>query len=364
VTAVACRRDIRLFVPCLALFLSACAKTGDPQPPLVLIPKPAADLAARQSSDKLVLTVTAPVENTDGSPVSTLAEVEVLRLVEERAGKPPVWSEEEFLARAQLLMEVPAQKFPAYRQGDKLVFHDDLAFEDRSIIYSRGLRYAVRFINKKNQTAGLSNQVYVAPLAIPGPPRSLSFQLGQEYIRILWPPPEANLDGSTPPRIAGYNVYRTEDPRGFPPAPLNKQTLPVTEFEDRDFQFDKTYYYGVSVVGSVENPYAESLPSAPLAVPAQDTFPPGPPGDLHAVAEGGIVILFWTAPPQNDVAGYRIYRREPDASEWASLDAELVTTLSYRDEKPGAGKKYEYRVTAVDTHGNESHPATVSVELQ
>ncbi|PYU96665.1 MAG: hypothetical protein DMG08_01635 [Acidobacteria bacterium] len=360
----ACLRDIRLFVPCLALFVSACAKTGDPQPPLVLIPKPAADLAARQSSDKLVLTVSAPVENTDGSPVSTLAEVEVLRLVEERAGNLPVKNEEEFLARAQLLVKVPAQKLPAYRQGGKLVFHDDLVFEDRSIIYKRGLRYAVRFINGKNQTAGLSNQVYVAPLAIPGPPRGLSFQLGQEYIRILWPPPETNLDGSTPPRIAGYNVYRTEDPRSFPPAPLNKQPLRATEFEDREFQFDKTYYYLVSVVGSVESPYAESLPSAPLAVPAQDTFPPEPPGDLHAVAEGGIVILFWTAPPQRDVAGYRIYRREPDVSEWASLDTELVTTLSYRDEKPGAGQKYEYRVTAVDTHGNESQPATVPVELQ
>ncbi len=345
---------------CLMFFFASCAKTGDPQPPLLLVPRPSADLAARQISDKILLNVSMPSENTDGSPVTTLAEVEILRVVEDRSRTPSPRSEEEFLRQAQTVLLVSTDKLPAYLEGNTLVFRDE---PGGSLVFSGAFRYGVRFINKQRQTAGLGNQAYLAPVPIPGPPATLSFQLGQEYVRIRWRPPTENMDGSRPARISSYNIYRTEDLRKFPPAPLNKEPIQATEFEDREFQFDKTYYYAASVVGNRENPYAESLPSPPLLVPTRDTFPPSVPENPQAVFEGGKVFLFWTAPPERDVVGYKIYRKEVGQTESQLLNSELEKIPSFRDEKPIAGKKYEYLVTAVDIFGNEGPPATAPVEI-
>jgi hypothetical protein len=343
------------------LFLTSCAKTGDPQPPQVRMPKPAVDLAARQVSDEIWLSLSAPVENTDRSPATTLARVEIYRRMEDKATSIVPLNDEEFLRGAQQIFQVTADQLPAHQQGNKLVFRDPLTLADRSTIFHRRFRYAVRFINTKNQTAGLGNQVHLEPVAIAETPGGLTSQLSQDSIKIRWIPPHRNIDGSSPARIAGYNIYRDESP-GLSPIPLNKEPLQAPEYEDRGFEFDKTYYYAVTVVGSALHP-VESLPSSILSVQTRDTFAPGPPGELSLVEEKPVVILLWVAPPESDVAGYRIYRREAGAQEKQQLGNELIETLSYRDEKAESGKKYEYSVTAVDTHGNEGPPASASIEV-
>ncbi len=116
-------------------------------------------------------------------------------------------------------------------------------------------------------------------------------------------------------------------------------------------------------MGSRQDPYAESAASAPVEVAARDVFPPGPPQNLNAVVENRAVILLWVAPPDPDVAGYRIYRRAEGEAEKSLLQAALVNALSFRDDQVRTGKRYEYQVTAVDTHGNESASAQTSVEV-
>ena len=349
---------------CALLFLSAgCAKVGEPQPPVLLIPKPAVDLAARQYADRVLLTVSMPTENTNGSPVTTLGQIEIFRVGESRGRITAPLPEKDYTKAAEKILTISTDKLSGYLHDKTLIFWDELSPQERATIYSRMFDYAVRLINRKKQTAGLSNQAIISPVAIPAAPAGLAATLTQEYVRLSWTAPSQNVDGSTPPRIAGYYVYRSEDPKDFPPAPLNSNLLAMPEFEDRSFQFDKTYYYFASIVGSREDPYAESLPSQPLPVVARDTFPPGPPHNLNAVVGNGVVILLWALPPDPDVAGYRIFRGEEAGREKQLLQPALVTALSYRDEKAPAGRKYEYFVIAVDTHGNESVPAHAVVEV-
>ncbi len=343
------------------LLLAACAKTGDPHPPVAVVPKPAADFAARQYSDQVVLTVSMPTENTDGSAVDHLGETQVLRCVESDRSKDAPIPEADFLKQAAVISSVSADKIGDYLHDKTVQFRDELSFPDRSVIYREAFRYAVRFFNRKKQSAGLSNQVFIAPVPVPPPPKGLSAEETQQYVVLRWNPPAENIDGSRPPRVAGYNVYRTEDPKNFPPLPLNSKLLQKPEFEDRTFQFDKTYYYAVSVIASPENPLAESLPSAALKVVTRDIFPPGPPQNLNGVPVEGAVLLLWGAPPDTDVAGYRVYRKEEGSGAFVPLQSELVTILSYRDATVRAGGKYTFRVTAVDTHGNEGPPAETSV---
>jgi hypothetical protein len=356
-------RSVPTFLAIICLLdLLSCGKIGEPQPPQVLVPKPAVDLAARQYGDRILLSVSVPAQNTNGSRLTTLGSVEILRVTGDRQGATPL-SEDAFLAQAQSLGSIAAADLARYRRDDSLALPDPAPVGPASL-YKRGFRYAVRFINRRNQTAGLSNQVYIAPVPIPFAPDKLVSAVTQDSIKLTWNAPAANADGSAPARIAGYSIYRTEDPKSVPMVPLNVAPLTKPEFEDRSFEFDKTYYYAVSVVASIGNPYAESLPSALQSVTPRDTFPPGIPKSLDAVAENGVVTLLWTAPDDNDVAGYRVYRKEKDGAARVLLQTQLVTALSFRDDQVRRGNQYEYSIAAVDTHGNEGPAATVIVEVQ
>ena len=350
------------FCLAIALLFQGCAKIGAPEPPLVKVPSPSKDLAVQERSDGVTLTVSMPTLNTDGSPVNSLKQIEVYRIIEaDRRPWPPL-PQEEFLWRAERIIDV-SDDFSRYLHGSVLVFNDGLPAAGREGAYQKSFRYAVRFINAKNQTAGLGNQAVIAPVPLPLPPGDLASEAGQDFVRIRWTPPTENDDGSRPARVAGYKIYRSEDPETPSPAPLNDTLLLKPEFTDQNFQFDKTYYYVVSVVASTENPYAESRASKPLAVKTLDTYPPGAPGDFHAVLDRGIVILLWTAPEVPDIAGYRVYRAEGTDGALQTLVKGLITLLSQRDETAQPGKLYRYSVRAVDTHGNEGPPAEASIEI-
>jgi len=347
----------------LPLLLAGCAKTGDPQPPIVVVPKPAADLAAIQHSDSIVLSVSMPAENTNGSPAAVPRLIEVYRRAElQRTDAGPL-PETEFFKGAVKTLSIPADEAPQYVKSGTLVLRDALPNANDPEMYRRAYRYAVRFLNRKGQSAGLSNQAFLAPIPMPDPPRLLAAEITQDALRLSWEPPAKNIDGSAPARIEGYRIYRSEDPKQFPPAPLNQEPLQKPEFDDRDFQFGRTYYYAVSAVASREKPVAESLASPPLEVSPVDTFPPGMPQKLNAVAAESAVLLLWAAPGDRDVAGYRVFRREKGAPSWQPLSHEPVVALSYRDEKAEPGKTYQYQVIAVDKSGNPGPPAEVSADF-
>ncbi len=347
-----------LFVP---LFLSSCAKTGDPQPPLVRVPRPSVDLSALQQGDDVVLIVSMPRENTDGSPAVPPSEIELFRLAQEDRRDRGEIPENDFLARAEQIFDVSGD-LSAVISRERLVFRDSLPSGDRAAVYQRAYRYAVRFINSRNQTAGLGNQAVIAPVPVPAPPAEVSSEVTQDFIRLHWSPPQGNADGSRPARVAGYKLYRSEDPNFLSPEPLHDGLLLEPEFEDRSFQFGQTYYYAVSVIASAENPYAESRASTRHAVSPTDRFPPPAPVDLQAVVDRGVVLLLWLAPDAPDVSGYRIYRTDK-AGIRVLLHSDLVSALSFRDEKAEAGISWLYGVAAVDIHGNEGPPAEVSIDI-
>lgn len=355
-----------LLISIQLLFITACAKVGEPQPPEIRIPKPGVDLAVRQISDHIVLSVSMPVQNTDGSDVSTLHGVEVLRIAEKSKNgeNTQPLSQEQFIDRSSRIISIPESRIQDYLQDGSLVIRDMLRFQDRSEIYSYAFRYGVVFVNNKNEAAGLSNQVFIKPIPIPAAPTGLSSEVNEHSIDLRWLEPHENMNGSKPARIAGYKVFRSEDAQKFPATPINTVPLQKPEYTDSDFLFDKTYYYDVSVVGSFQNPYAESNPSAPHMVIPRDTFPPDSPRNFNAVLERGIVILLWMAPESQDVAGYRIFKTEEGTAATQTLQKKLITALSFRDSDVLSNRNYEYSIVAVDGHGNESKAIHTKVEVR
>ena len=111
--------------------------------------------------------------------------------------------------------------------------------------------------------------------------------------------------------------------------------------------------------------------SSPVTIAMRDTFPPHPPSGLEAVPGGATaadrsIDLSWTPDTDADLAGYFVYRQEVDPKGVVTgtvtrLNTTPVVGPAYRDQTALAGHRYAYRVTAVDTAGNESAP---SADLQ
>jgi len=83
---------------------------------------------------------------------------------------------------------------------------------------------------------------------------------------------------------------------------------------------------------------------------------PVTPTGLSAEPGAGRVRLRWNANKETDLAGYHVYRRGAEESELERIritGAPVVAT-DYADTTALAGETYVYRVSAIDTDGNES----------
>lgn len=339
------------------LSIAGCAKIADPLPPEILIPKAAVDLTAEQRADHAVLKVSFPKLNTNGTAVTTLRRVEIYRLAEDASGASTVKQipESQFHSKADPILSIPADRLSDYRHQDLLVIEDRFSSLKQSEIYTRAFRYAVLFVNDKDQAAGFSNQAVISPVAIPLPPARLAAEVAETSLDITWSAPSENMDGSAPARIRGYNIYRSEEPNAVPDKPVNPLPLQKPEFKDVKFQFDRTYYYWVRALGGFQKSPVESFPSDVLAVTPRDTFPPLPVVNFNVLLENGAALLLWNPSPSPDVAEYRIARKEKRMEEWKQLPGKLNATVhSYRDQDIVSGIEYQYNIIAVDKHGNKS----------
>jgi hypothetical protein len=365
-------RSVRFPIPIAALIaatyllLSAgCARIADPQPPRILVPKSAVDLTCRQLARSIVLSVSMPDLNTDGSRIPTLQRVDIFRVMEpviEEEIAAPI-SEKQFLAQAVRIQSIPEAEFPDHLNDKTFIVRDEPHNTPESTFYTSLFRYAVAFVNNKGQAAGLSNQVTIRPIRVAAPPQGISGEVTEHAVRLKWTPPPA-LEGTERSAIEGYNIYRSEQPDLFPSSPINALPVKNPEFEDEKFQYNKTYYYAVSTIGSLQNPSAESLRSSAIQIETRDVFPPAPPKDFNALFEKGVVLLLWAPSSSSDVVGYRIIRQEKGEEKPQRLQQDLIPSLSYRDAAVESGKLYEYSIQAIDSSGNASSDARVEVQTQ
>jgi subtilase family serine protease/Tol biopolymer transport system component/fibronectin type 3 domain-containing protein len=145
---------------------------------------------------------------------------------------------------------------------------------------------------------------------------------------------------------------------------LKDNLVATTSYQDIDAK-DKKYGYKVTAVDKYG---FESPPSEEKSVVVGDIIPPAAPRGLSAAASGPDVTLDWSLTPNTepDLAGYLVYRNSEQG--WMRITPTPVSALSYLDALLPNGS-YTYRITAVDTVGNESGPsneatAAVSIGLQ
>lgn len=344
--------------------LPACGRRRPPQPPVERVPQRTELLSGAQRGNQVILGWPAPLRNAPDGSVQSIRRIDVYRLAEP-VNAPVTLTEEEFGARATLIGSVP---FEAIQSNEGTISYTD----ELRLTEPVRLRYAVRFVNDAGQRAAFSNFLFVEPAASVSLPPKLSPDVApaESSITIRWDRPEANIDGSTPPNLLGFNVYRATRSQNEPAqTPINgPRPVPATQtqFTDQNFSYGEEYVYVVRAVslGTGGNP-VESLNSNPATVPTRDVFAPTAPKGISLAPGNNRVAAFWAANPERDVAGYNIYRStDPDLAkeQWTKLNRSLLVKTTFQDDSVQSGVKYYYYLTAVDAVGNVSQPSDVVSE--
>lgn len=334
---------------------AGCGAPGAPQPPSLELPRTVQDLTASRKGNKITLAWTVPAQTTDGQNIrrSKLGPAQVCRAV----GEFPMRYCMQFAG------EIPAEQVPLAKSGEKaerLTFVDNLAPQVQREHPTEFASYAISMSNWRGRSAGLSNQVRVPLAPTMAAPAEIRSGVAPEAIVLTWT--GSSHEHLSPNLRHVYRIYRAEEPRKPGAAIGEVQPDPEVRFEDRAFEWEKTYYYHVTPVTVVmQNGHklaeVEGEDSPEIKVVAHDIFPPAQPGGLQAVFSGPgqkpFIDLTWAPNTESDLAGYNVYRHEQGQAP-VKINSDMVRTPAYRDDRVETGRTYVYSVTAVDARGNES----------
>jgi predicted phage tail protein len=348
------------FVVVIVMAVAGCGKRRPPLPPVERVQQRTESLSGAQQGNQVILSWPAPQRNAPDRSVQSIRRVDVYRLAE-KPGTLTALTEEEFAARSTLIGSVTYEQIQ--NAGDNLTYTDTLELAGEPT----RLRYAVRYVNAAGQRAAFSNFLAIEPAAqIAQPPILQNANVTEDAVTLSWQSPSANIDGSTPVNLLGYNIYRLDESQSeSAQTPLNSALVSGTQYADKTFKFGTDYRYIVRAVSlGTEGAQVESLNSNSLPVAPRDTFPPSPPSGISLAAAPGRISIFFRVNPESDIAGYNIYRStDPNLpKDWTKLNQALLSRTTYLDERVEPGQKYYYYLRAVDQAGNVSQPSEVFSE--
>ncbi len=360
------------FIPACAMIVG-CAAPGDPSPRHPVVPAAITDLAARQSGSAVVLTFSLPRQSTDRESLAEAPTIEIYRAVLPPGAVP------DRKTSWRLLYSIPSERVDSYLDGDRVEFRDPLTPEDLARTAGSPLAYMVRTRGVKSRAPGGSNFFTSRIYPPPGTPRDLHISVTESLIALSWSEP---MTAGAAPKTAGYRVYRAEIEPGEETAPrdvsqvklkspLAMQGSPTSpEFSDAHFEFGHTYLYTVRTVAQYGEDTTESADSEPAVVTPRDTFPPATPVGLEAAIVPATpeapprVELSWAISSEGDLAGYHVYRSERDDTPGERINTQVLPSPTFRDISVVSGRRYFYRVSAIDRAGNESPLSpTVLIEV-
>lgn len=343
---------------CVLSLAPTCGKRRPPLPPIERIPQRTEALTGVQHGNEITLMWPAPLRNAGEGSVQSIRRVDVYR-VAEKLNAPLPMTEDQFEERATLIGSVPYEEIK--KGGATLTYTDRLELPSDPA----RLRYAIRYINSSGQRAAFSNFFLMTPaFKVAAPPTNTNSEKHETANIITWDAPTANMDGSTPVNLLGYNVYRIlKSQPETDLKPLNTEPVTATRYEDRRFKFGETYTYFVRAVSlGTEAKPVESLNSNQIEILQTDIYRPAAPDLATPNAAPGRIALFWTANSEPDVVGYYLYRStDPNLplDKWSKLTPQIYNRTTFTDDKVETGKTYYYYVVAVDSAGNTSEPSKV-----
>jgi fibronectin type 3 domain-containing protein len=192
--------------------------------------------------------------------------------------------------------------------------------------------------------------------APPDPPTGVVATAEARRVTIRW-------TASRAPDLYGYYLYRGDAPEHLVrlvSAPVTATVFVDSGYSNRGLRPGGNYILEVSAVDSSFN----ESPKVRAQIHIVDDEPPSPPTAFQALnVDGRYVEVGWSASGALDVAAYELHRAATDSASrpLGRFDAHERST---RDTTTIRGRRYVYRLVAVDSVGNRSPPAVDTVEFR
>lgn len=350
-------------------FTAGCGKKGLLLPPLIRTPQKVEAVTLFQRGDKIFVEWKNPVAYVDGAPLDAVAEVEIWVLEQPKgetaAVQPAIQpatqaAANDFEAKARPAAVIERGQLTTDRKekdSDAAGFSYPYSLADKKIGVSKFI-FAVRVKDRRSHESAFSTTAEIEPQAGPLPPQGFELRSVEDKISLAWQAPAANVDMSTPPRVAGYNVYR--ESKDGPAKLLNSSLVRELKYDDGEFEYGLPLRYFVRSSATETPPYLESDDSERREIVPKDVFPPAAPMGLVPVTGRGFIALSWEANREKDFAGYKVWRRVEGEAEDKLLTPQLLIENAYTDAAVEKGRRYRYAMSSVDRNGNES-PRTEAV---
>ncbi len=349
--------------------VAGCAAPGEPTARHPVVPLAVTDLAPQQYGNAFALTFTLPARSMDREALAEHPTIEIYR-----AALPPGASTDKKTGW-RLAYTIPSEQVDPYLKAGHIEFRDPLTADDFAGAAGSSMAYKVRTRAAKARASQDSNVVLARIYPVPEVPRDIRVGVTESAVVVNWT--EAAIPPGASSRV--YRVYRggIEPGQVSPPQDVSMAKLktplelagtsPSTEFSDSHFELGTAYLYTVRSVAQFGTDFVESADSAPATVTPRDIFPPAVPANLEitivpATSQApAYVELSWAISPEGDLAGYSVYRSDGENAPGERVSTDVLPSPTFRDISVVPGRRYYYRVSALDRAGNESPKSSAAV---
>ncbi|MDA8160942.1 MAG: fibronectin type III domain-containing protein [Desulfobacteraceae bacterium] len=338
------RRPLSLAL--LLVLLYGCGLKTPPIPPHEAVPRPIHDLKFFQDENQVVLTWTYPKHTTVGTDLPGIKSFLILRSVVPESdycpGCPVVFSS---------TVEVPAEQAIVDAKRRQARYTETILRPGHRYLYQVRTKAGWRLVS---DDSNLVSFFWDAPAQAP---EGLAAVAGDGRISLSWQPVAKLINGADLANAVRYQVYRRL-PGQDDFKPLGETTA-ATSYTDAGLVNGQTYRYQVRAVREANATQLIGLASHPVSASPRDLTPPAPPRGLRAVRMSGGVRLMWEPNREDDLAGYRIYRRLSGEDKIKKIGEVSKNQLSFVDPLPHAPDGCDWRITAFDQAqpANESEPS-------
>lgn len=327
--------------------MTACGQPGSPQAPSLEMPKAVDNLSATRKGNTVTLRWLPPNRFTDNRLIKKVGPTNICRV----PGSAPVatcTSVAKVAAKGENTSGKPGERTP-------VEYDDELPQSVLQSAPNGSVMYGVEVLNIHGRSVGVSNQVQISTAPAVAPAESLTASLEAQGVTLRWSAMQApNVEGLS------FRCQVSRRVEGGDWVVLATVPLAPESYLDANIEWEKNLEYRIAVLterASDRQVLVEGNDSHIAKIFTHDVFPPATPREVQAVFSGPgqqpFIDLSWAPNTESDLAGYNVYRRE-EGGTLEKINAQLVTSPSFRDEHVVSGKSYEYAVSAVDARGNES----------
>jgi len=330
-----------LLVGVSLLVVGGCGYKNHPVPPESVVPQAIGDLRYETDEKGVTLAWTYPRETIRGKDIEAISSFDLYRA------------------------EIPLKD---YCSGCPIPFADPveqpagLTTEDgkarKAVFTMSGLKPGYKYFFKvRSRTSWFAesadSNIITFLWQVPAKaPENVTARVGNREIVLKWQPVTSLRDGGPVGHPMQYQVLRSTGGRDFEKIGVVKGT----SFVDRRIAIKQQYTYQVQSQLLVGKEVVAGGMSRPVSTLAADQTPPATPTGVTAIETDMGIKVLWEKSDDEDLGGYRVYRRTAAAREMTLVgEVDPVYTL-FVDTKAEPGVRYYYAVTAIDqgTPANES----------